>query len=53
MVLIARQSPESTIFEKEIVSGVSLVDILGHAGFRVYNGRGILLYFGDIMHFQK
>ena len=43
--------------EKEIISGISLVDIPGHtpghAGFRVDSDNESLLHLGDIMHFQN
>ena len=48
---------ELTTYEKEIISGISLVDIPGHtpghAGFRVDSDNESLLHLGDIMHFQN
>ena len=48
---------ELTTPEKEIISGISLVDIPGHtpghAGFRVDSDNESLLHLGDIMHFQN
>ena len=48
---------ELTTSEKEIISGISLVDIPGHtpghAGFRVDSDNESLLHLGDIMHFQN
>lgn len=48
---------ELTTSEKEIISGISSVDIPGHtpghAGFRVDSDNESLLHLGDIMHFQN